>query len=100
MPAYVIADITVSDAKVFAEYAKLTPAVLARYGGRFIVRGGNAEALEGEWRPQRLVVLKFDSVEQARQWWNSPEYAPLRKTRQGATSKGNLVVAEGCEAPV
>lgn len=98
MPAYVIADITVSDARTFAEYAKLTPAVLANYGGQFVVRGGNAEALEGDWKPQRLVVLKFDSAEQAKRWWNSPEYAPLRKMRQGA-SQGDLIVVEGCESP-
>jgi uncharacterized protein (DUF1330 family) len=96
MPAYVIADITVTDTKAFEEYAKLTPAVLARYGGQFIVRGGNAQALEGEWRPQRLVVMRFDSVEQARRWWSSEEYAPLRKMRQGA-SQGRLIAVEGCE---
>ncbi len=94
MPAYVIADIEIIDPEVYKEYVKLAPATVAQYGGRYLARGGHTEVLEGEWQPQRLVILEFESVEKAKAWVNSPEYAPARALRQ-RSARSNLVVIEG-----
>ncbi len=94
MPAYVIADIEITDPEVYKEYVKLAPATVAQYGGRYLARGGHTEVLEGEWRPRRLVILEFESVEKAKAWVNSPEYAPARALRQ-RSARSNLVVIEG-----
>ncbi|HEX7250620.1 MAG TPA: DUF1330 domain-containing protein [Burkholderiales bacterium] len=94
MTAYVIADIEVTDPAGYAEYGKHVPATVQKYGGRFAVRGGKLEALEGGWVPKRAVVLEFPSYEQALKWYRSPEYAPLIAMRQKA-SKGRLFVVEG-----
>ena len=98
MPAYVINDMVVTDPLLFEEYKKLSPPTVAQYGGRFLARGGSTTTLEGEWSPKRLVIIEFPSVDQARAWADSPEYAPARRLRQiSATS--NLIVVEGV-APV
>jgi uncharacterized protein (DUF1330 family) len=81
MPAYVIADVNVTDPEHYPDYTRLVPATLEPFGGRFIVRGGSVEAVEGEWRPGRLVVIEFPSLEQAKAWYHSPEYAPARELR-------------------
>jgi uncharacterized protein (DUF1330 family) len=94
MPAYVVATVTVNDPVRYAEYRRLVEPTLAHHGGRFIVRGGAIEPLEGPWRPGRLVILEFPSVEHARAWWHSPEYAEARAIRQ-ATSQGTLLIVEG-----
>jgi uncharacterized protein (DUF1330 family) len=94
MPAFVIANVTIADPVRYEDYKRMVPATLAPFGGRFIVRGGQVEALEGDWRPSRLVLLEFPSVERARAWWNSPEYAEARALRQ-ATSTGTLLILEG-----
>ena len=70
MPAYAIADVTVTDATAMEEYRKQVPATIAKYGGRYLVRGGAHEALEGEWKPNRLVILEFPSMAQARRWYD------------------------------
>jgi uncharacterized protein (DUF1330 family) len=94
MVAYVIADVEVTDPVAYEEYKKLVPATLAAYGGRFVARGGQVEVLEGDWRPGRLVVIEFESVERARAWWASPEYREAKALRQ-RTSIGSLVIVEG-----
>lgn len=94
MPAYVIANVTVKDPVRYEEYRRLVAPSLEAYGGRFIVRGGRVEPLEGEWRPARLVVVEFPSVEQARAWWHSPEYSAAKAIRQAA-SEGTLLILEG-----
>ena len=75
MAGYVIADVQVTDEALFDEYRKLVPGTVAAYGGKYLVRGGEWEVREGEWTPTRTVVLQFDSVERAREWYDSPEYA-------------------------
>jgi uncharacterized protein (DUF1330 family) len=93
MTAYVIVDIEVNDPVGYEEYKKLAPAAVALYGGRYAARGGQTETLEGDWSPSRLVILEFPSIEQAKAWLNSPEYAPARAMRhQYATSR--MVVIE------
>ena len=94
MAGYVIAEIEVIDAAGYEEYRKLAASAVAACGGRFLVRGGNVEALEGEWRPKRLVVLEFPSVEDAKAWWVSEAYRAARDLR-ARTAHTKLFVAEG-----
>ena len=94
MPAYVICDIDVRDPETYREYTALVPGTLAPFGGRFIVRGGQFEPLEGDWLPRRLVVLEFPSSDHARRWYDSPGYAAAKQIRQRA-SGGNIVLVEG-----
>jgi uncharacterized protein (DUF1330 family) len=94
MAAYVIADVDITDPVAYEDYKRQTPGTIAAYGGEFIVRGGAVEVLEGEWRPNRTVIIKFESIEKAREWYNSPEYQEPKALRQSA-SKGSLVLVEG-----
>ena len=94
MPAYVFANIEVTDPELYEEYRKRVPATIAQYGGRYIARGGAAEGLEGGYAPKRVVILEFPSMERAKAWWDSPEYRPLRALRQRA-SRGDLLLVEG-----
>ncbi len=94
MTAYVIVDIEVHDPVGYEEYKKLSPAAVALYGGKYIARGGKTETLEGDWSPSRLVILQFESSEQAKDWLNSPEYSEVKKMRH-ATTRSNMIVTEG-----
>jgi len=94
MSAYVIAEIEVVDPAAYEDYRKQVPAVVARFGGRFIVRGGKIDPREGGWAPKRIVVVEFPSMAQAQKWYDSPDYAPLIKLRQKA-SKGKVILVEG-----
>ena len=94
MPAYVIADIDVHDAEAYREYVALVPGSIEPFGGRFVVRGGEHETLEGEWRPRRLVVIEFPSAEHARRWYASEDYTAALAIRQRA-STGSLILVEG-----
>ena len=90
--AYVIADIDVTDPERFARYRELSTPAAATYGGRFIVRGGASDLLEGDWQAGRVVILEFDSVEDARRWYDSPEYQQARAVRQSASTSSFLLV--------
>jgi len=94
MAAYIIGDVRVEDPERYKDYAAHTESTLEPFGGRFIVRGGVSEVLEGEWRPNRLVVIEFPEAEAARAWYASDAYAEIRPIRQEA-STGSLVVVEG-----
>lgn len=94
MAGYLIVDIEVTDPAAFEEYRKLVPATIAQYGGKYLVRGGAVQTVEGNWQPKRVVILEFPSVERAKQWYNSQEYAPLRAMRMKA-SKGSVLIVEG-----
>ena len=94
MAAYVVVDIEVTDPVAFEEYRKAVPATVAKYGGRYVVRGGKCETLEGGWDPQRLVILEFPSTEAVKRWYWSDEYKPLLAVRLKA-SKGSLVLVDG-----
>jgi uncharacterized protein (DUF1330 family) len=96
MSAYVVIDVDVRDAGRYEEYKRLAPASVAAYGGKYVARGGRCLVLEGDWTPSRLVILEFPSLESARRWMDSPEYAPARIVRRSC-SKANLVVIEGLE---
>ena len=94
MPAYVIVDIEVTDPAGFEEYRKQVPATVQKYGGRFLVRGGAMEVVEGDWRPKRVVVLEFPSMEQAKRWYDSEEYRAPKAVRL-KTSRGRIILVEG-----
>lgn len=94
MPAYVIADVEVTDPAGFEDYRSRVAATIAQFGGRYLVRGGATETKEGDWTPRRLILLEFPTMARAREWFASPEYAPLIALRQ-RTARTKLVFAEG-----
>lgn len=94
MPAFVIIDIEVTNPTAYEDYKKLAPDAIARYGGRYLTRGGRTEVLEGDWQPKRLVILQFESLERAKEWLDSPEYAEAKHLRHAA-ARTNMIVTEG-----
>jgi len=94
MPAYLIAEVQVTDPAAYEDYRKEVPAIIAKYGGRYLVRGGKVETKEGGWTPPRFVIVEFPSMEQARKFYDSGEYAPALAIRKKA-SKSRLILAEG-----
>jgi uncharacterized protein (DUF1330 family) len=96
MPAYIVVEVEVNDPIRYEQYKAMVPPSLEAYGGRFLVRGGKVERLEGEWSPKRFVMVEFPSVDKAKAWWDSPEYAEAKALRQ-ATAKTQMIVVEGVE---
>ncbi len=94
MSAYILAEVEILDPEGYKQYTAQVPATIAKYGGRFLVRGGACEPLEGEWPAVRRVLIEFPSVEAAKRWWSSPEYEKPKAMRQ-ANSRGRLVLMEG-----
>ncbi len=94
MAAYLIAEVEITDPKAYEEYRKIVPGTIAQYGGRYLVRGGSVETKEGGWTPSRVVVLEFASMDQARKWYHSPEYAPALAIRMRA-GKSKVILVEG-----
>lgn len=94
MKAYVIVDVRITDPEKYDAYKKLTPGSLVPFEGKFIVRGGETETLEGSWKPGRIVILEFPSLEKARAWWSSEGYAPAKALRQSA-SETDMILVEG-----
>jgi uncharacterized protein (DUF1330 family) len=94
MAAYLYVDLEVTDPARYEEYRKAVPAVIAAHGGRYLVRGGASQVLEGDVQPKRQVVLEFPDMAALKAFWDSPEYAPLKKLRQQA-SRGSIVAIEG-----
>ncbi len=94
MAALVIADVDVQDPAGFEEYRSQVSATIEKYGGKYLVRGGRTETLEGEFQPHRVVVLEFPSFERAKEWYASPDYGPLIALRQKA-AKTHIIVVEG-----
>ena len=94
MSAYVVVQVDIKDPARYDDYRKMVPASLEKYGGKFLVRGGKTHTMEGGWAPKRFVLVEFPSVEQAKAWWDSPEYRAARDLRW-ATSDSQLIIAEG-----
>jgi uncharacterized protein (DUF1330 family) len=94
MAAYVITDVTINDPAEYETYKKLTPASIAAYNGKFIVRGGQTETLEGDWLAGRIVVLEFPTLTIAKAWWASEEYGVARAIRQ-RTAETKMIIVEG-----
>jgi uncharacterized protein (DUF1330 family) len=84
MPAYLIANVDIKDASKFKAYAKATPSVIKQFGGKFLVRGGDFEICEGGWNPKRFVVVEFESMQKAKQFYNSPQYKAIIDLRQSS----------------
>lgn len=96
MSAYIIAEVTVQDAELYEGYKAQVQPTLEKYGGRFLVRGGATEIMEGDWNPPRLVVLEFPSADDARAWWASEEYAGPKALRQRSAAT-RMILAEGAD---
>lgn len=94
MAAYLIAEVEITDPKAYEEYRKIVPATISKYGGRYLARGGTVEPKEGGWMPSRVVVLEFASMDQARKWYHSPEYAPALAIRTRA-GRSKVILVEG-----
>jgi uncharacterized protein (DUF1330 family) len=93
MPAYIIAEVTVTDPTGYEAYRPLAGASIAQYGGKFVVRGGKAELIEGSPEPARVVVIEFADIDAAKRWYNSPEYQEALKIRL-ANSIGRVLLVE------
>ena len=101
MPAaYVVVEMKVSDPEQYKQYMAAAPATIAAYGGEYLVRGGRHEALEGDWQPARVAILKFPNYEQAKAWYDEGTYRSVRVKRAGATEYFNMILVEGVAAPV
>jgi uncharacterized protein (DUF1330 family) len=94
MTAYVLVDIDVHDPAGYEEYKKAAPAAVALYGGRYLARGGRTEVFEGDSRPGRIVILEFETIERAKEWLQSAEYAPARSQRH-RTARTRMIAVEG-----
>ena len=94
MTAFVIVEIEVNNPEGYEKYKKIAPKPIAEYGGKYIARGGKVENLEGDWKPNRIVILEFESVDKAKNWLDSEEYREAKALRhEHATSK--MIVVEG-----
>ena len=98
MPAYLISDVTVRNPEAFETYRTRAAKAIARYGGRYLVRGGDIQLLEGQWEPRMLVIVEFPSMEQARAWYKSPEYAVALEVHDVALER-NMIFADGYREP-
>ncbi len=96
MPAYLLVRANVTDPEQYQQYMKLTPGILEKYGGAFIIRGGEKHILEGPDSPERIVLVKFESVEAARRMYESAEYQAAIQARKGA-AEASFIVMEGSE---
>jgi uncharacterized protein (DUF1330 family) len=96
MKAYVVVDVDIHDPVHYEEYKKLTPGSLVAYGGKFLVRGGKTETIEGDWAPVRFVILEFPSMEKAKAWYASDDYQKARIIRQ-RSAHTQMIFAEGFE---
>jgi uncharacterized protein (DUF1330 family) len=94
MPAYVIVNIDVHDRVEYEKYKAAAGSTVTAFGGRYLVRGGRADTLEGTWTPRRLVILEFPDFERAKAWWSSPEYSAAKAIRQRCAAT-EMIVAEG-----
>lgn len=94
MAAYLIAEVEITDPERYKDYQAVTPGTVEKYGGRFVVRGGNPLSIEGGWDPERIVVVEFADIEAAKAWYNSPEYQAVLGIRHEA-SNGRVIMVEG-----
>ena len=94
MPAYFVVDIEVHDRAGMREYLERVPGTLAKYGGRYLVRGGQFEVVEGDWQPSRVVMLEFPNMEQAKRWYDCEEYREMKAARLKA-ARTKIVLVEG-----
>ena len=98
MTAFLVSDVSVRDADAFQTYRTRAAASIVQHGGRYLVRGGEIERLEGTWEPRNIIIVEFPSIEQARAWYNSSEYAFALEMRDKALSR-NLILVDGVSNP-
>jgi len=98
MPAYLIAVVEVHDAERYREYIERVPALIEKHGGRYLVRGGRMEVLEGDWSPPRIAIIEFPSRDAAHAFFADPDYEPYRRLRQAVTTS-DLVLVDGVTDP-
>ena len=84
MSAYLIANVVIKDSEKFQDYMKATPSIIKKFGGKFLVRGGDFEICEGSWNPKRIVVVEFESMQKAKQFYNSPQYEAIKHLRKSS----------------
>lgn len=96
MPAYIIVQVSVRDPKRYEDYKPMVQPSLTAYDGRFLVRSGEAQTMEGSWQPERFVILEFDDADRAKAWWNSEEYREAKSLRQ-ATADTEMILVEGVQ---
>ena len=94
MAAYFIVDLEVTDRDRFKDYADAVPSTISAYGGRYLIAGGSVETIEGDWDPKRIIVIEFESLERAREWWGSEKYRELRELRR-ETSQAKILLVNG-----
>ncbi len=94
MACYLVADMSITDQELFAEFAEAVPATVQQYGGTYLIRGGKLEVAQGDWTPSRLVVIEFGSMDQAKAWYDSPEFEGPKQIL-ARSSNSNFVFVEG-----
>ena len=94
MSGYLIVELEITDAAKFERYRGLVPAIIEKYGGRYLVRGGDTETVEGDWTPRRVVVLEFESTKRAKEFLDSEEYGPVKQIKLESANT-NMIVAQG-----
>lgn len=98
MTAFLVSDVSVRDAEAFQTYRSRAAASITQHGGRYLARGGEIEPLEGTWEPRNIIIVEFPSLDQARAWYRSPEYAFALEMRDKALSR-NLILVDGISTP-
>jgi len=96
--AFIISDVTVRDADAFQIYRSRAAVSIAQHGGKYLARGGEIGTLEGTWSPRAIIIVEFPTIEQARIWYSSPEYASALEVRDKALSR-NLILVDGINNP-
>jgi uncharacterized protein (DUF1330 family) len=94
MAAFLIVEITVVDQEEFEKYKQMAAPAIAAFGGKYLVRGGALETLEGDWHPERFVIVEFETMAKAKQWWNSTEYREAKQLRQ-RIAHTRMILVEG-----
>ena len=94
MPAYIVVEAAITDGERFGAYAKAVPALVAEYGGDYLVLGGEQHALEGDWTGRRIVIHQWPSIEQAQAFWHSDAYAEIKQLREG-TGEFRVALVDG-----
>ena len=84
----------VTDKAGYGEYIRKVPAIIEEFGGKYLARGGDVKVFSGDWKPGRLIIVEFESVEKFKAWWNSPKYRAIAHLRE-QSAKTNAVVIEG-----
>jgi uncharacterized protein (DUF1330 family) len=92
--AYIVVELSIHDPETYERYKKLAPPTIAKFGGKYLSRGGTTETLESDWKPERFVILEFPTADAARNWWHSPEYTEARALRQ-KSAKTRMLLVDG-----